>query len=203
MNRISIIAFAALLFAGLPACTEKNDSAPSVTAGSGASAAPVIADPTSAPQAPKIEPLDVIPAWADSASVNDAVACYADSLNGEGGAAEGAHRTVSAEQGFSLMGWAIDKSMASGVKAPPVLIKLKPVAQGESYAFQAMRHDRPDVSAAAEFAALRPADAGVLLDANIQTVAPGMYQLQYVVNEGADAKLCDMGAPWQIEVRVD
>lgn len=101
------------------------------------------------------------------------------------------------------MGWAIDKTMASGTKAPHVLIKLKPMAEGTTYVFQAMRHDRPDVAAAAEFAVLRPVDAGVILDANIATVAPGMYQLQYVVNEGADAKLCDMGAPWQIEVKAD
>lgn len=85
MSRISVIALAALLSVGLPACTDRSEPAPSVTAGSGAPAASALADPAPAPQAPKIAPLDAIPAWADAASVSDAAACYADSLNGEGG----------------------------------------------------------------------------------------------------------------------
>lgn len=198
MKRNNLTAMLVITSALLAGCSQDQSTPPSV-APDQTTAAPHTA-PAPEPKSALVASLASVPEWAPAAELDDQLSCYADTLNGIGGAAEGEVRSVASTDGFALLGWAVDKSLPAGSPQPKVLVQLSPQAGGDGYFFEAKRHDRPDVTASPVFASLQPKEAGVLVDASLQDVKPGMYQLKYVVGEGTAAKACTLGAPWLISV---
>jgi hypothetical protein len=188
-----------LFVPALLACDGQQAQAPAVTAATPQSSVP--ATPAEELRPAPVTPLAEIPESVQAAKDSTDVACYVDTLNGAGASGQGTRRSLQRSDGFNLQGWAVDRTESAGAPQPPVLIVLTPEgADGKAIAFNATRHARPDVSAAPEFASIRPESAGVMLDARMDGVEPGTYRLQYVIGEGATARRCDMSALWTIEL---
>ena len=191
-HRLLLVSLTSLAF--LAACQKDQADAPTLSAETPASNP----ESTAASAPPLTKAMTTAPDWVTSLQPADALKCYADKVNDEGGAAEGSHRTFKSGGPFSLLGWSVDTSLPAGSTQPGVIVLLKGTAA--QYAFPALRHDRPDVAAAPEFSAQAPKEVGVMLNGTLEGVEPGNYAVQFVVGDGAAAKLCDLGAPWNVVV---
>lgn len=192
-------AFTALSLSLLVACSSEQPSQPSVQAP--ASTAPETAAPAAPAKPDLVARLDPAPEWASAAQTDPTLMCYGDTLNGQGGAAEGQHLQVAIGTTLEFSGWAVDKMAPAGTEQPPVIFKLSPVeGVTTSYYYPAKRHERPDVTAAPILASVKPKAAGLMLAANTDGISPGLYQVEYVVGEGAAAKLCSPGTPWVLQL---
>lgn len=174
--------------------SDKPTISPSAATGQSTAAAP----PAAAAPAPALAKSLPAPDWVGGLAPASGVQCYADKVNDQGGAAEGEHRTFKVGEPFTLLGWSVDTSLPANSTQPDVMVVLK--GADVRYAFNATRHDRPDVSNAAEFASKAPQNVGVMLNGSLADVRAGSYELQYVLGEGSAAKLCELGSPWNLVV---
>lgn len=183
----------------LAGCQKGDSDAPTISANAPAAGDPGAATPVAAAPAPVLtKAMATVPAWVGELHAADGVKCYADKVNDQGGAGKGEHRSFKSGERFTLLGWSVDTSLPPNSVQPTIMVVLKSATA--RYAFPALRHDRPDVSSAAEFKGQLPKNVGVMLDASLEGVPAGSYQLEYVLGEGSSAKLCDLGAPWSILV---
>lgn len=192
-------ALSALSLALLAACSGEQPSGPSVQAP--ASTVPETAAPAASAKPVGVARLDPAPEWASAAQTDPTLICYGDTVNGQGGAAEGEHRQVAIGTTLEFSGWAVDKTAPAGTEQPPVIFKLSPVEGATTaYYYSAKRNERPDVTAAPIFASVQPKAAGLMVAATTDGISPGLYQVEYVVGEGAAAKLCSPGTPWVLQL---
>lgn len=198
-NRAASLVLAAGFAMAVAGCQKEGTDGPTIEPGASTSGPADTSEP-SAPPAPVLDrALEAVPAWVDALQPASGVQCYADKVNDQGGAGEGdQQRTFKTGTPFVLMGWSVDTSLPAGAAQPEIMVVLK--GTSAKYAFKAARHDRPDVSAAPEFSGKAPKSVGVMLNATLQGVSPGPYRVQYILGEGASAKLCELGAPWHIAV---
>lgn len=192
-------AFTALSLSLLIACSSEEPSQPSVQAPGPTS--PEAAAPAAPAKPDLVARMDPAPEWASAAQTDSTLMCYGDLLNDLGGAAEGQHLQVAIGTPLQFSGWAVDKTAPADSEQPPVIFKLSPVeGAAAAYYYPAKRHERPDVTAAPSLASVRPKAAGLMLAASTDGISPGLYQVEYVVGEGADAKLCSPGTPWVLQL---
>ncbi|TAN09753.1 MAG: hypothetical protein EPN37_18935 [Chitinophagaceae bacterium] len=195
MKNVRLGAIALLLIAGATSCsrdTASSNSSMQPAKGSGVDTVAALHAAT---------PLGEVPSWASSAAIASDLACYGDTLNGKGGSQPGGVRRIASGKTMAFSGWAVDKSLPAGSSQAPALFVLTPRnGDGKALYFQANRNERQDVTAAAQFAAIKPAMAGVTVNAATSGLPLGAYQAEVVVGEGSVGKKCSLGPSWIIEI---
>jgi hypothetical protein len=188
-----------LLVAGTTACSrDAPSSAPSLQPANGSSVE------TGAAALHAATPLSQVPSWASLARNAPDVACYGDTLNNQGGSQPGSVRRIASGTAMAFSGWAVDKSLPAGSSQAPALFVLTPRnGDGKALYFQASRNERQDVTSAAEFAAIKPAMAGVTVNAATSSLPLGAYQAEVVVSDGSVGKKCSFGPNWVIQITSD
>ena len=141
------------------------------------------------PAAPDGSPLADVPAWMSSAAVDAALVCYLDAVEGARAGDSGWH--AGAADTIKIAGWAVEAGTGLQRSAGIRLHNLSP--DGSDVHFSADRSERADVSVAAQFAATPPALAGLGAGLRLEGVAPGTYEVLYVVGDATHAVTCTLG----------
>lgn len=131
-----------------------------------------------------------VPAWLTQAKDNENLSCYLDVVEGRAPASETGE--VVAGKVVRALGWSVDKQSGVAQQAQAYVRLFSIDASGKEYYFKATRSGRPDVSASQEFARLAPVDAGLNSTFLVSGVAPGRYNLGYVVGDAAHASRCSL-----------
>lgn len=156
---------------------------------------------SSATVLPVVSPMGEVPVWASDATVDPSLVCYGDTLNNHGGLPAGSVHKVTSGESLAFSGWAVDKSLPAGSSQAPALFIMEPQSEGgKAQYFQANRNERQDVTAASQFAAIKPAMAGVTLNAGTSGVPVGTYQVEFVVGGAPAAKKCSLGPTWIVDI---
>ncbi|QWF16145.1 hypothetical protein [Lysobacter capsici] len=154
------------------------------------------AGPSLAPAAWGEPPQKDPPAWIVQAAADPALACFVDTI--EGAKRSDANWQAEKSAPIRVSGWSVDSKSVDPIQRDVVAVLS---GGGQRFVFKGVRSDRPDVRAAAQFAQLGPQQAGVTVEMNLNSLAPGKYELSYVVGDEAKAASCDLGAAHAIEVR--
>ncbi|MGH8083058.1 MAG: hypothetical protein ACREP7_20945 [Lysobacter sp.] len=141
-------------------------------------------------------PRDNPPAWMTQAPLDAGLACYVDVV--EGAVRKDAGWQAGDAAQLRISGWAVDTSSKEPNQSEAVALLFN---DQQRYIFTGARSDRPDLRGAPQFAELAPMRGGVTFELALATVAPGKYQLAYVVGDATQAKRCDLGVGNVIEVR--
>lgn len=141
------------------------------------------------PTAPIGSPLADVQAWMSSAAVDAALVCYLDAVEGAHAGDSGWH--AGADDTIKIAGWAVD--MGTGLQRAAAIRLHNLSLGGGDVHFPADRSERADVSAEAQFAATPPVLAGLGASLRLEGVAPGTYEIFYVVGDAAHAVSCTLG----------
>lgn len=168
----------ALLLTGLAGCSA-TEAPPSMSPYGGAKSA------ESAGNAP----LATVPAWMSSAAADASLVCYLDVLEGAPAGDNGWR--AGAGDAVRIAGWAVETGTTAQRAASIRLHSLAP--GGADVYFAAERSERADVSAAPQFAATPPSNAGLISSIRLDGVAPGPYEIFYVIGDAGKAVACTLG----------
>jgi hypothetical protein len=168
----------ALLLAGLAGCSA-TEAPPSMSPNDAAKSAEPAGNPA----------LATVPSWMSSAVTDPSLVCYLDVLEGATVGDNGWR--ASAGDAIRIAGWAVE----TGTKAQRAgSIRLHSLAPGGTDVyFPAERSERADVSAAPQFAAASPSNAGLTSSIRLNGVAPGSYEIFFVIGDAGKAVACTLG----------
>lgn len=168
----------ALVLAGLAGCSA-SETPPSMSP----EAAAKSAEPAGS------APLATVPAWMSSAAADAALVCYLDVVEGAPAGDNGWR--AGAGDAIRIAGWAVETGTTAQRAGAIRLHSLAP--GGADVYFAAERSERADVSAAPLFAATPPSMAGLTSSLRLEGVAPGPYEIFYVIGDAGKAVACTLG----------
>lgn len=168
----------ALALAGLASCSA-TETPPSMSPEGGVE----LAAPAGSP------PLANVPSWMSSAAVDAALVCYLDVVEGAPGGDTGWR--AGAGDTIKIAGWAVETGTSVQRAGAIRLHSLAPGGSGVYFA--AERSERADVSSAPQFAGTPPSMAGLSASLRLEGVAPGAYEIFYVIGDARKAVACTLG----------
>lgn len=130
-----------------------------------------------------------VPEWMAAAGTDDALICYLDAV--EGGTPYGQGWQARQGDAVLLAGWAVEQGTSEQL---PAVVRLRAISStNPDVYFAALRSERPDVSAAPQFAGSPPSSAGLTATLLLDDVAPGEYEMAYVAGNAQHALACSLG----------
>lgn len=134
-------------------------------------------------------PLATVPAWMSSAAADASLVCYLDVVEGAPAGDNGWR--AGAGDAIRIAGWAVETGTTAQRAGAIRLHSLAP--GGADVYFAAERSERADVSAAPQFTAAPPSNAGLTSSIRLDGVTPGPYEIFYVIGDAGKAVACTLG----------